>query len=74
MYAIKSNPIFIEDRPKREFNDEDVKKYFQNGFNIFLARLNDLKELNRELTPTEQKEMKFMLEALIDAKNYLGCK
>ncbi|GEM_PF-4756825 len=53
------------------FDEESLKEYFGKGYGIFLARLEEFRSLTRPLSREEEKELKFMLEALVTAKNTL---
>lgn len=48
-----------------------VRRYFDLSYGIFLKRLKELKNLRRRLKPEEEKELRFMIDALIDAKHLL---
>jgi hypothetical protein len=50
-----------------EFNTTSVPKYFDKGIKKFLLKIDQLSKLNRPLSQEEQKELRFMLEALIEA-------
>ena len=53
--------------------DEEVKieKYFNDSYNIFVKRLNGFRDSKRGLNASEEKELRFMFEALINAKKFL---
>ena len=48
-----------------------VQSYFDRGYKMFLERLELLKDMQRQPTEYERKELAFMLEALMDAKEML---
>ena len=48
------------------------ERYFDHGFELFEKRLRHFKQIKRKLTEAEEKELRFMLEALIEAKNHLN--
>lgn len=50
---------------------QNLQNFFDNGYILFLQRIDALRQLQRPLTATEEKELRFMLEALMDAKNSL---
>jgi len=54
-----------------DFNPKNLVEYFDKGYEILRGRLEEFKALKRPLTETEDQELKFMLDALIHAKNSL---
>lgn len=62
-------PSLLHDRWE-EFDEAALKKYFENGYKIFSERLKTFGNLKNKLTVKEETELKFMLEALIDAKKF----
>ncbi|MDP3963460.1 MAG: hypothetical protein Q8Q39_03105 [bacterium] len=79
-YHINSAAITIDAEPHthdqllRDAADDDVaimRQYFDRGYEIFSARLAELKDLRQTLTDQEERELRFMLEALISAKRSL---
>jgi hypothetical protein len=52
-----------------EFKPDQLVGYFDRGYKIFQKRLEAFSGLERELTPEEERELKFMMDSLIDAKN-----
>lgn len=54
-----------------EFNETSVPKYFDKSLKKFSAKVGELSDCKRPLTDTEQKELRFMLEALIEANQAL---
>ncbi len=59
-------PIFVG-----EYRREGMKSYFEAGYTLFEKRLTEFHDLKRPLTAEEEKELNFMLSALISAKNIL---
>jgi hypothetical protein len=68
--ALLDRPGFVCD-DLEDFDEQRMREYFKNSWAIFVERLRRFKYLQRRLTPLEEKELKFMLEALISAKNIL---
>lgn len=58
---------FFQDAPVRQ--NLVMRRYFEKNFDIFLDCLKTMRQLKRPLTPEEEKEFKFMMEALVEAKN-----
>lgn len=54
-----------------EFGEQSVAKYFEKGMKKFQSKLETFENLERPLTQVEEKELRFMLEALIEAKQIL---
>ena len=54
-----------------DFNPKNLVEYFDKGYEVLRQRLEEFKTLQRPLTEMEDQELKFMLEALIHAKNSL---
>ena len=50
--------------------DADLKTYFERSLPIFIKRLENFKKA-ATLTLQEEREMRFMLEALLEAKRAL---
>lgn len=53
------------------FTSQDIAPYFYFSYELFLRRVRKLKTAKRALKPEEAKELKFMLETLIDTKPML---
>jgi len=69
-YALKEN-LFIfrdEDRPKHERN---LKRYFESSYKVFLTRMEQFREQEGVPNAEEEKEIRFMVEALLEAKQLL---
>lgn len=65
-------PSFLRDRDKWEDFDEDkLEEYFSNSYEIFMDRLKEFRNGEKKITKEEEKELKFMLETLINTKNML---
>ncbi len=62
--------MLLRDAPKSR-DRYSTRRYFEISYGIFLKRLGELKSLKRRLTAEEAKELQFMMNALIDAKNLL---
>lgn len=54
-----------------DFDQDGLIKYFDKNYAKFLERLHKFKELKRQVNTQEEAELKFMLDALIQAKNNL---
>jgi len=54
-----------------EFDERKLEEYFEKSYGIFMSRLQEFREAKHQLTTKEEKELKFMLEALIDVKKSL---
>ncbi|HUZ92785.1 MAG TPA: hypothetical protein VNG29_02175 [Candidatus Paceibacterota bacterium] len=54
-----------------DFGEQDLDAYFNGGYATLLSRLEAFRDLPRPLTAEENKELRFMLEALIEAKRVL---
>lgn len=54
-----------------DFSEYHIQQYFDKNYEMFLGVLQSFSRMDRGLTTGEQKELTFMLEALIDAKNIL---
>lgn len=63
-----TSPILMYDK-KAEGNKIYAKKYFDNAYKIFTNRLEKLNK--SKITASEEKELKFMLDALLSAKNII---
>lgn len=51
--------------------DAGLRTYFDRSFPIFMRRMRSFREA-ADLTPQEEREMRFMLEALLEAKRGLA--
>jgi len=65
------SPGLLRDVGEQEKNF-DLQAYFDNGYRTFMDRLAVLEDASRTITPSQEKELMFMLEALIAAKNSLA--
>jgi len=54
-----------------EPNEIDIEKYFRDSFEVFLERLKAFRVAS-SFTNEEEKQLRFMLEALIAAKQILS--
>ena len=52
-----------------DFDASSMSAHFNTAYETFMNRLKELRNLKRALNSKEEKELKFMLEALIAAKN-----
>jgi len=68
--GVMGSPIALKEKWE-EFNETSVPKYFDKSLKKFLLKIDELSTLNRSLTEQEQKELRFMLEALIEANQAL---
>ena len=66
-YIIPSGIMFFRDG--EDFGPKNLPEYFNKGYQIFSRRLEEFKNLERPLEAEEERELTFMLEALIQAKN-----
>lgn len=69
--GIMSFPAVVGEKWE-EFDRDSVPKYFEKGFKKFRERLAELEAPDRVLTSKEEKELRFMLDALIEAKHILN--
>lgn len=58
-------------RDWEDFGDKDLPVYFEKAHAIFLRRLEHMRDLDRSLTEREEKELRFMLDAVIAGKQAL---
>ena len=65
--SIQYKPRVLHDK------DEEVKidDYFNDSYDIFVKRLNEFRGSKRGLNASEEKELRFMFEVLINAKKFL---
>ena len=70
---IQYEPQILHDRARLGGKDEEVKieKYFNDSYSIFVKRLNEFRDSKHILNASEEKELRFMFEALINAKKFL---
>lgn len=68
--GVMSSPMALREKWE-EFNETSVPKYFDKSLKKFSMKIAGLSQLKRPLTDTEQKELRFMLEALIEANQTL---
>lgn len=57
-------------RDWEEFGEKDLSAYFENAYALFLERLDIFRRLPRPLNAEEEKELRFMFDALIEAKEF----
>lgn len=69
--GIMSFPTVVGEKWE-EFSKESVPKYFEKGMKKFRQRLDQLENLDRSLTDQEEKELRFMLDALIEARQIMN--
>lgn len=69
--ALLLNDVLAADSPWEMFDEQKLQSYFENGQRIFLSRLGELGDPSHSLTSRKEKELRFMLEALIAAKKTL---
>lgn len=62
------------EREFREFNEKDLPLYLELGLKKFLAKLGALRNFSQDLSSQDEKELRFMLDALIYAKHTLSGK
>lgn len=55
----------------KDFDEDDLKLYFENGCRIFTDRFKKFQSWERKVSADEEKELKFMIESLVHAKNNL---
>jgi len=55
-----------------EFGEQSLSKYFEKGMKKFKFKLEEFENLQRPLTQAEEKELRFMLDALIEAKQIIN--
>lgn len=62
----------LYDRHERweRFEEKDLRLYFENGCAVFLMEIKKLQNLKRPPKPREKKTLRFMLEALLETKNF----
>jgi len=51
-----------------EFDEEKRKEYFESAYKLFMMRCNTMHNTNAYLTKDDEKELRFMLDALIHAR------
>lgn len=67
-YALTSAAVLtLRDAPKPA--DAFLVSYWEDLKGVFLRRLEEVRRLSRPLTEREEKELRFMVEELIRAKN-----
>lgn len=64
--GVMSLPQLLKEKWE-QFGEQSVPKYFDKGMKKFTQKLEEFSQLERKLTAEEQKELQFMLEALIEA-------
>jgi hypothetical protein len=68
--VFSASPKLLRDAVQQD-EHFDFQAYFDNGYRTFMDRLAVFEDTSRTITPSEEKELMFMLEALIAAKNSL---
>ncbi|MFH1246321.1 MAG: hypothetical protein V1489_00910 [Candidatus Liptonbacteria bacterium] len=68
--VLYSLPKLLHDGEGRK-DKSAVKKYFVRGMRIFTSRLKAMEKTRGHISHTRQKELSFMLDALISAKQML---
>jgi hypothetical protein len=58
----------------REFSEQDIPLYLESGIKKFLVKLKALSSTSPDLSSHDEKELRFMLEALVYAKQTLSKK
>ncbi|MDP2598791.1 MAG: hypothetical protein Q8P49_03100 [Candidatus Liptonbacteria bacterium] len=71
-FALLLHDVVAADSAWESFDEQKLRGYFENGFRVFLSRLEEFQSFGQPLTVQKEKELKFMLEALIAAKKTLG--
>lgn len=72
-YAIKEKPLVLRDADTdRERHERNLRRYFESSYKVFLARMEQFMEEEDPLGEEEKKEIRFMVEALIEAKQLLA--
>ena len=66
-----SRPQIFKEAGWEKFSPTQLPVYFEDGFGIFENRLQKFRKLERVMTYEEERELQFMLESLIHAKNAL---
>lgn len=62
----------LHDRADWEhFSESDVRKHFENIHALLLDRLSTVGNDLHVVTPDEEKELQFMLEAMLQVKQYV---
>lgn len=67
-----NNELIARDHHKWEdFSDADMKEHLANIHAFFLDRITGLADDNYYLRTTDEKELSFMLDALLQTKRYV---
>jgi hypothetical protein len=53
-------------------SEKELNEYFNRSFTVFLKRLEAFQHMKEEVPPEEEKQLRFMLEALLAAKHILN--
>ena len=59
-------------RDWEEFGEKDLPVYFEKAYSIFLRRLECLRYSEKPLSDKEERELRFMLDALIEGHHALN--
>ena len=68
-YVLTDNTLTLADLDSRPVSDPFLVSYWSDLHRVFLHRLEEVQHLPRRLTASEEKELRFMVEELIRAKN-----
>ena len=71
--GVMSFPLVLREKWE-QFDEASVPKYFDKAVKKFLLKMDELAKLERPLSTKEQKELRFMLEALIEANQAMHAK
>lgn len=66
-YTIPNSVLYFRDW--EDFGPKNLPEYFDKGYQIFCKRLQEFSKLERTLEAQEERELTFMLDSLIHAKN-----
>ena len=68
-YALTNNTLTLNDLAAKPISDPFMVSYMDDLHRVFTRRLEEMKRLPRRLTASEEKELRFMVDELIRAKN-----
>jgi hypothetical protein len=68
-YVLTNNTLTLCDLGAKPISDLFMISYLNDLHHLFLRRLEEMKNQPRRLTAPEEKELRFMVEELIRAKN-----
>ena len=69
-YTIPTRVLLLRDW--EDFGEKDLPVYFEKAYSIFLRRMEVMRRLDRPLNKQEEKELRFMLDALVEAKHAMS--